>query len=150
MHDALGNPLAIKMRELLDQVMVLHQNRSSRTRGPRVLIVGDRGSAIRCENVLGFHHSTPTGCHAAAEIQDWADSPPHSKPRWLPNPDWLKRFVNLLLIDLLPALHARHDLFDLVALLPKGGVILVTLARFALRSIRGLLQIGDRLCVRLG
>jgi hypothetical protein len=62
----------------------------------------------------------------------------------------LKRFVNLLLIDLLPALHARHDLFDLVALLPKGGVILVTLARFALRSIRGLLQIGDRLCVRLG
>src|SRR5580700_8902626 len=48
MHDALGNPLAIKMRELLDQVMVLHQNRSSRTRGPRVLIVGDRGSAVRC------------------------------------------------------------------------------------------------------
>jgi hypothetical protein len=61
----------------------------------------------------------------------------------------LKRFVNLLLIDLLPALQARHDLIDLVALLPKGGVVLVSIASFALRRVRSLLQIGDRLCVGL-
>jgi len=28
-HDALGNPLAIEVRELLDQVMILNQNRAS-------------------------------------------------------------------------------------------------------------------------
>ncbi|MFZ2060795.1 MAG: hypothetical protein WAU82_07270 [Candidatus Binatus sp.] len=62
----------------------------------------------------------------------------------------MKRFVNLLLIDLLPVLYARYDLFDLVALLPKGRVILVAVARFALRRLRSLLQIGDRLHIGLG
>jgi hypothetical protein len=50
---------AIKMRELLDQVMVLDQDRSGRTRGVRVLIVGDRGSAIGWQNFPGCHHFSP-------------------------------------------------------------------------------------------
>jgi hypothetical protein len=61
----------------------------------------------------------------------------------------LKRFVDLVLRDLLPALHAFYEPIDFVALLRKCGVSLVSFAGFALRSLRGLLQIGDHLGVGL-
>jgi hypothetical protein len=54
-HDALGNPLAVEVSEFLDQVMILEQYRAARTGGARVLIVGNGGSAISCENPLEMH-----------------------------------------------------------------------------------------------
>jgi hypothetical protein len=51
-----------------------------------------------------------------------------------PNPDWMKRFVHLLLRNLLPALQALLDLRDFVGLLRESGVVLVSVAGFALRS----------------
>jgi hypothetical protein len=55
-HDALGYPLAIEVREFLEQVMVFEQYRAARPGGTRVLIVGDRGSAIGGQGFLSCHH----------------------------------------------------------------------------------------------
>ena len=46
MNDALGNPLAVEVREFLDQVMILDQHRARGTGGARVLVVGHGGAAI--------------------------------------------------------------------------------------------------------
>src|SRR5439155_26228085 len=42
MHRTFRNALAVLVRELLDQLIVLHQQRAARTRGERILVVGDR------------------------------------------------------------------------------------------------------------
>ncbi len=42
MDDALGDALAVEMRELLDEMEILQQDRSARPGGQAVLIVGDR------------------------------------------------------------------------------------------------------------
>ena len=47
MDDALGDPLAVLMGQLLEELVVLHQKRAARTCGQRVLIVGNGGSG-RC------------------------------------------------------------------------------------------------------
>jgi hypothetical protein len=60
--------------------------------------------------------------------------------RWSPDHNRLKRFVHLVLRDLLSALHALHQLMiDRVALSRKVGVVLVSFASSALRGLRGLL-----------
>ena len=84
-----------------------------------------------------------------AEIRSLVELRRLLAPRWLPNPNRLKRFVNLVLGHLLPALHALHEGIDFEALLRKGGVVLVSFASFALRGVRGLLQLGYRLGVGL-
>jgi predicted phosphoribosyltransferase len=56
MHDTLRNPLAVEVREFLDQMMILKQYRAARPSGARVLIVSDRGSATGRQRFLGFHH----------------------------------------------------------------------------------------------
>jgi hypothetical protein len=61
MHDPLGNPLAVEVREFLDQMMVLEQDWSSRTRGAGVLIVGNWGSAVGGKSLLGFHQVVSAG-----------------------------------------------------------------------------------------
>ena len=63
--------------------------------------------------------------------------------RFLPDMYRLQRIVDLRLIDLLSALHAADQRIDLVALLAKGHVVLVSGARFTLRRLRGLLQLGN-------
>jgi len=45
-YDALGNPLAVEVREFFDQMMVLEQNWPCRARSPGVLVVGDCGSTL--------------------------------------------------------------------------------------------------------
>jgi hypothetical protein len=45
-HDALRNPIAVEVREFLDQVMILDQYRAARTGGARVLVVGHGDSAV--------------------------------------------------------------------------------------------------------
>jgi hypothetical protein len=45
-HDALGNPLAVEVREFFDQMVILNQNWSGRARSPGVLILGDPASAV--------------------------------------------------------------------------------------------------------
>jgi hypothetical protein len=62
-----------------------------------------------------------------------------SASRSLPDRNRLKRSIHLVLRELLSTLHAFHELIDLVALSSKGVVVLVSLASFALRSLRGLL-----------
>ena len=51
----------------------------------------------------------------------------------------MKRLVNLLLSDLLAALHAPHELIDFVALLREGWVVLISFAGLALRGLGGTL-----------
>ena len=41
-HGALGNAFAVLVRELLDELIILHEKRAARTSGDRVLVVGDR------------------------------------------------------------------------------------------------------------
>jgi hypothetical protein len=48
-HDALGDPLAVEARELLDQVLVLEQYRAARACGLRILVVGDRCAGFGAE-----------------------------------------------------------------------------------------------------
>jgi hypothetical protein len=55
-YNTLGNPLAIEVREFLEQVMILEQYRAVRSSGTRVLIVGDRGSVIGGQRFLGWYH----------------------------------------------------------------------------------------------
>jgi hypothetical protein len=45
-HDALGNPLAVEVREFLDQVMIVDQHRARGSGGARVLVVGYGSAAI--------------------------------------------------------------------------------------------------------
>ncbi len=45
-HGALGNALAVLMREFFEQVEILHQQRAARACGKRILVVGD-GRAAR-------------------------------------------------------------------------------------------------------
>jgi hypothetical protein len=47
MDDALGDSLAVLVGQLLEELVVLHQNRASRSSGQRVLIFGNGGSG-RC------------------------------------------------------------------------------------------------------
>jgi hypothetical protein len=48
--------------------------------------------------------------------------------------------VPRVLRDLLPTLHALHELIDLVALSRKGGLFLFSFVIYELRSLRGLLE----------
>jgi hypothetical protein len=51
----------------------------------------------------------------------------------------LQRLFNLLLRDLLTALHELHELIDFVALLREGRVVPISFTGVPLRSLRGLL-----------
>jgi hypothetical protein len=55
MDDALGNTLTVKARQLFDQVMVLQQERTLRSRALRALIVGDRRAVFVGQNGLIGH-----------------------------------------------------------------------------------------------
>jgi hypothetical protein len=50
-HDALGDPLAVEARELLEQVLVLEQQRAARACALRVLVVGDRSAGFRAKRL---------------------------------------------------------------------------------------------------
>jgi len=50
---ALRNALAILVSELFQQLIILHQERSARTGGDGVLVVGDR-IAARCSHDFDF------------------------------------------------------------------------------------------------
>ncbi len=52
MHDALGNPFMVEVRDLLTQVEILQQRWSALARLERVLIVIDSEALIRCEIFL--------------------------------------------------------------------------------------------------
>ncbi len=58
-HHALRNALAVEVRELLEQLLVLDQRRTADTGGLGVLVVGDGGTRLRREGgaqlVLGSH-----------------------------------------------------------------------------------------------
>ena len=51
-HRALGDALAVLMGELLEQLVVLHQQRPERAGGHRILVVGDGGAGRRGEGFL--------------------------------------------------------------------------------------------------
>ena len=66
MHDALRDPLAVEVRELLDEHMVLQQDRTRLTGGQRVLVVRDRDPELgrqtpRARAVAVMGHS-PSPC----------------------------------------------------------------------------------------
>ena len=48
--DALGDALAVEVRELLEEVPVLHQQRAARAGGEGILVVGDGGAGAGREN----------------------------------------------------------------------------------------------------
>ena len=60
-HGALRNPFAVLMRKLFQQMEVLDQHRAERSRGQRILVVGDWRAAIRrkrrrfCHKVFPEH-----------------------------------------------------------------------------------------------
>ena len=58
MHDALGDPLAVEVLHLLEQLNVLHQQRAARSGGEGVLIVGDRRTARGGEFGVLRHRSS--------------------------------------------------------------------------------------------
>jgi len=116
------------------------------------LIVGDRGSAVGCHSLFGFHHCSAPDSRQFTTRENPPDEVWESGGDWslghlrrlyasrsLPNPNRLKRLVNLLLRDLLTALHAQHELIDFVALLPEGRVVLISFAGFALHGLGGML-----------
>jgi hypothetical protein len=41
-HSPLGNALAVLVREFLDELIILHEKRTARASGDRVLVIGDR------------------------------------------------------------------------------------------------------------
>ncbi|MCY1423442.1 hypothetical protein D9M71_391530 [compost metagenome] len=61
MHDALGNALAVLMGQLLDQVVVLEQQRPARPGAEGILVVRNRTTGGRGENRLLAHATTPSG-----------------------------------------------------------------------------------------
>jgi len=63
-HGALGNALAILVRELFQQVEVLHEHWAEGPRRDAVLVVGDRYSANRCECRLLGQKIAPACCEA--------------------------------------------------------------------------------------
>src|SRR5260370_39479419 len=85
----------------------------------------------------------------AAKFESWSNSAAILPNKPSPNHDRLQRLIDLVLRDLLAILHAFDELIDLVALLAKGQVVLVSGAGFALGRFRRLLQIGNRLGIRL-
>jgi hypothetical protein len=91
-------------------------------------------------------HRTKLG--QAAKFESWSNSAA-VLPDKSPNHDRLQRLIYLVRRDLLAILQAFDELIDLVALLAKGQVVLVSGAGLALRRFRSILQIGNRLGVRL-
>jgi hypothetical protein len=57
--DALGNALAVEVGVLLEQLPVLHQQRSARAGGQRVLIVCNRCATLGGQLFWFIHLSTP-------------------------------------------------------------------------------------------
>jgi hypothetical protein len=54
---ALGDALAVELRHLLDEVVILQQDRTVRTDGERVLIALDRDTGVRRRRLgLRFRH----------------------------------------------------------------------------------------------
>jgi hypothetical protein len=92
------------------------------------------------------NHRTKLG--QAAKFESWSNSAALLLKK-SPNHDRLQRLIDLVLRDLLAILHAFDELIDLVALLAKGQVVLVSGAGLALGRFRRLFQIGNRLGVRL-
>ena len=56
-HGTLGDALAVLVRELLDQLIVLQEHRPARSRGHRILVVGDRCTRRGGHDRLVGHHS---------------------------------------------------------------------------------------------
>lgn len=53
MHDALGHPLPVELRHLLDQVVVLQQDGSLGARGQRELVAGDGDPGLTIGTAVG-------------------------------------------------------------------------------------------------
>ena len=64
MHHALGDALAVLVRQLLEQLVVLHQHRAALAGGQRILIVGDRRTGRGGHADLG-HRRLPSVCDGA-------------------------------------------------------------------------------------
>src|SRR5258708_1225973 len=62
MHRALGDSLAVLVREFLEQVEVLHQDGAKGTGCQRVLVVGDRRSRRRGHGRRFAHGHSPSRC----------------------------------------------------------------------------------------
>jgi hypothetical protein len=60
-HHALGDSLAIEMRELLYQMMILEEYRTGRARGPRMLVVDHRRTAFGGKSLFIVHWVTSLG-----------------------------------------------------------------------------------------
>jgi len=54
--NAFGNALAVEMRVLLEELVILHQQRSTRTGGEAVLVVGQRRTGISSKDVVIWIH----------------------------------------------------------------------------------------------
>ena len=53
MHDALGNALVVKVRDLLAQHKVFEQHRAAQAQFERILVVGNRHALIGGERAAG-------------------------------------------------------------------------------------------------
>ena len=56
MHHALGDALAVQVRQLLDQLVVLHQQRAARAGGQRILVVRHRGTGVGGQGLAILAH----------------------------------------------------------------------------------------------
>ncbi len=61
-HDPLGDALAVETRQLLDQIVVLHQHRAGQARGLRTLIIGHGCGVLGRQSWLLVHRWSPVGC----------------------------------------------------------------------------------------
>jgi hypothetical protein len=60
-HRPLGNALAVLVGELLEQLIILQQDRAARTGGDRVLVIRDRIAASGGERGFIGHGARPSG-----------------------------------------------------------------------------------------
>ena len=63
MHNPLGHPLSVKGRHFLQQLVILHQERTARARRQRILIVADRIPVSRCQ--------LPSVTHCVSFLVNW-------------------------------------------------------------------------------
>ena len=66
MDGALGNALAVLMRQLLEELIILHQDRAAGPGGERILVVCQRVAGCRREDGL-VGHGKPPGCNYELE-----------------------------------------------------------------------------------
>jgi len=52
MDNSLGNPLVVKVKDLLAEMEILHQHRPARTHAQVILIVGDGDALLRRQRLI--------------------------------------------------------------------------------------------------